>query len=123
MCRSRYCPAISAKVGSVETTARARDGTGRRVRGTRDWDRRDERRTRETTVDITPPGNAASCRVHMDALIAAEVQSNVSGVKLRGRACNIAENGPNFRAMRCDRLSAYASMDPRIRGIRPELAP
>src|SRR5262247_2248033 len=96
MCRSRYCPAISANVGSGGTTAGARARARPRARVRRVWDRRDEPRTCDTTVDITPPRNAAaSCRVHMDALVAPEVQSNVSGMWLRGLAGKIVQNVPN----------------------------
>src|SRR5262245_12050611 len=101
MCRSRYRPAISANVGSGGTTAGARERARPRARVTRVWDRRDEPRTCDTTGDITPPRNAAaSCRVHVDALVAPEVQSNVSGMWLRGPAGKNVENVPNSRAVR-----------------------
>src|SRR4029434_3875628 len=97
MWRSRYCVAMSANVGSAAPVSCAGDGAGRRAPETRPRRRRGVRRTGRTTVGIRGSARRASAlrRLHMDALVAPEVQSNVSGVLLR----IIGEKAAKFRRL------------------------
>src|SRR5262245_19696526 len=110
MCRSRYCAAISANVGSAAAARCVGDVAWRRAAETRPRRRRGVPRTGRTTVGIRGSARRASAlrRLHMDALVALEVQSNLSGGLLRiigeKAAKSAAHEGIGYR--RTLRLSA-----------------